>query len=306
MLGTKMKVGSLEEDLKEVGLDAGKVLGEIDRVTGRLSEARTNPGAGGPPVPGAAPARSVENRGLYEGRQTPGSRPSSASAPARAGGKALTLAEQARRELSADGTDPAANQAEAFRAIKKKRKSAAMKLAARLYRKGKKATLRVASRMYRKRNKRKILLRAKKKLKKFGAKMLSKLHKAGKRIMMQHADTALANLREDLNTGGNADEAVNSYEEAAFNSGMLAMHLGEVFEALGDKESAETMYSLSDIASDLSEDLDKVGEADLSEGQEEKLRRVLDQTVKALRVWEGFGSPTLFQAITAANQAVEG
>ena len=38
----------------------------------------------------------------------------------------------------------------------------------------------------------------------------------------------------------------------------------------------------------------------------EKLRRVLDQTVKALRVWEGFGSPTLFQAITAANQAVEG
>ena len=52
--------------------------------------------------------------------------------------------------------------------------------------------------------------------------------------------------------------------------------------------------------------VDKVGKADLSEDQEEKLRRVLDQTVKALRVWEGFGSPTLFQAITAANQAVEG
>lgn len=303
MLGTKMKVGTLEESLKEVGLDAGKVLGEIDRVTGRLSESRSNPGAGGPPIPGAAPARSVENRGLYEGRQTPGSAPRSTGKPS---GGAVTLAEQARRELSAAGVDPAANQAEAFRAIKKLRKTAAMKLAARLYRKGKKATLRVASRMYRKRNKRKILLRAKKKLKKFGAKMLAKLHKAGKRVMMQHADTALANLREDLNTGGGNDEVVNSYEEAAFNSGMLAMHLGEVFEALGDKESAETMYSLSDIASDLSEDLEKVGESDLSEGQEEKLRRVLDQTVKALRVWEGFGSPTLFQAIDAGNRAVEG
>ena len=64
MLGTKMKVGTLEESLKEVGLDAGKVLGEIDRVTGRLSESRSNPGAGGPRIAGAAPGGAVDTRGL--------------------------------------------------------------------------------------------------------------------------------------------------------------------------------------------------------------------------------------------------
>jgi hypothetical protein len=47
----------------------------------------------------------------------------------------------------------------------------------------------------------------------------------------------------------------------------------------------------------------KIGEADLSEGQEEKLRRVLDKTVNAVRVWESFGSPTLFQAIEAGRAA---
>jgi len=300
MLGTKMKIGSLEEDLKEVGLDAGKVLGEIDRVTGRLSESKANPGAGGPPVPGSAPARAIENRALYEGGNTPGAQRSGSTTQV-APGKLVTLAEQARQELKAAGTDPAANKEEAFRAIKKKRKSAAMKLAARLYRKGKKGVLRAASRVYRKRNKRKILIRARKKIKKFGRKMLAKLHAAGKRVLSMGTDDALANLREDLNSPSATNETTNGYEEAAFNSGLLAMHLGEVFETLGDKESAETMYSISDIASDLSEDLEKLGEGDISEGQEEKLRRVLDQTIKALKIWEGLGSPTLFQAIDVAS-----
>jgi len=290
MLGTKMKVGSLEEDLKEVGLDAGKVLGEIDRMTGKLAEAR--PGSASPPVApqGQVPSRLAEDRNLLGG-----------SRPAASGGKVKTLAEQARAELRQAGVDPAANKEEAFRAVKKIRKSVAQKLAARLYRKGKKAALRVASRMYRKRNRRKILLRAKKKLKKFGSKMLAKLHAAGKRVVMQHNDQALANLREALNNTSGAPDNDNSYEEAAYNAGLLAMHLGEVFEAVGDKESAETMYSVSDIAADLSEDLEKIAESDISEAQEEKLRRVLDQTTKALKVWEGMGSPTLFQAIEHAG-----
>ncbi len=301
MLGTKTNVGTLEESLKEVGLDAGKVIGEIDRMTGRLAESRGNPA---PPIPSTgAPARSVENRGLYEGGQPPTGNRQQGAAPA---GKVTTLAEQARAELRAAGVDPSKNVEEAFVAIKKKRKTAAMKLAGRLMRKKFRAVRRVASRMYRKRNKRKILIRAKKKLRKFGAKTLAKLHKAGKRIMMQHADQALSNLREDLNSPSGSADTSNQYEEAAFNAGMLASHLGEVFEALGDKESAETMFAVSDIASDLSEDLEKIGEADLSEGQEEKLRRVLDQTVKALKVWEGFGSPTLFQAIEHAEAIAEG
>lgn len=300
MFGRKNNVGTLEESLAEVGLNPTKVLGEIERVTGRLAEASKDPGGSGPPVAGNAPARSVENRNLYENNQTPGSKPE----PKKPSSKVMTLAEQVRREMMAAGQDPAANVDEAFRAVKKLRKSAAAKLMARLARKGKKAALRTASRMYRKRNKRKILIRARKKLKKFGAKMLAKMHKSGKRIMMQHdMDKELANLRESLNTEAVEVETVNQYEEVAYNASLLSLHLGEVFESLGDKESAETMYTLSDVASDLSEDLEKIGEADLSEGQEEKLRRVLDKTVNAVRVWESFGSPTLFQAIEAGRTA---
>lgn len=300
MLGTRNKVGTLEEDLKEVGLDPNKVIGEIDRMSDRLQEVRRNPGSGGPPVPGAASSRAAENRGLYEDRQPPTRQ---GYAPA-GGTKPLTLAEQARRELRAAGVDPEKSLDEAFKVMKKKRKTAAQKLAARLYRKGKKAALRVASRLYRKRNKRKIAMRAKKKLKKFGAKLLAKLHKAGKRIVMSN-DDALANLREDLNNPNASGDHVNEHEEAAFNAGLLTLHLAEVFEVLGDKESAETLYTLSDVAADLSEDLEALGTSDLSEAQEEKLRRVIDQTVKGLRVWEGLGSPTLFQAIEA-TQASEG
>lgn len=302
MLGRNGQVKSLDESFKEVGLDSGKVLGEIDRMTGRLQEARRDPNAGGPPVRDeSAPSRAAENRSLYEhgprgGRGTPAARPST--------GGAITMAEEARRELRAAGIDPEANVAEAFKVLKKKRKTAAMKLASRLYRKSKKAVLRTASRMYRKRNKRKILIRAKKKLKKFGSKLLAKLHKAGKRIVMSD-DQALANLREDLNnpSASSGSGGMNSYEEAAQNAGLLAMYLGEVFEVIGDAESAETMFTLSDAASDLSEDLEKVSEEDLSDSQEERLRRVLDRSVAGLKVWEGIGSPTLFQAIEAISSA---
>jgi len=293
-----MNVGTIEEDLKAVGLDPGKMLGDIDRMTGRLQEASRNPGAGGPPVRGATPpATGVENRNLLsEDRRTSGGK-----APA---GKYLTITEQARRQLKDAGLDPRANTAEAFRAIKKLRKTAAMKLAGRLYRKAHKATMRVASRMYRKRNKRKILVRARKKLQKFGSKMLHKLHAAGKRIVMQHADTQLANLRESLNSGvPGSSGKLNPHEESAHNAGLLSMYLGEVFEALGDKESAQTMYDLSDVASDLAEDLDRIASSDVSDAQEEKLQRVLAKTVDALKVWEGFGSPTLFQAISTGLQA---
>jgi hypothetical protein len=294
MLGRNRQVKSLDESFKEVGLDSGKVLGEIDRMTGRLQEARRNPGAGGPPIRDeSAPARITENRSLYEHGPRGGY----------AHGKAITLAEEARQELRAAGVDPEANVAEAMKVMKKKRKTAAQKLAARLYRKSKKSVLRKASKLYRKRNKRKILLRAKKKLKKFGAKLLAKMHKAGKRIVMSN-DQALSNLRESLNNPSvSTGEGMNSYEEAAHNAGLLAMYLGEVFEVLGEDESAETMFALSDAAADLSEDLEKIAEEDLSDSQEDRLTRVLERSVAGLRMWEGVGSPTLFQAIEYVTQA---
>ncbi len=305
MLGRKGQVGTIEEGLTEVGLDAGKVIGEIERMTGRLQEVRKDPGAGGPPVPGKGEPRAKENRDLYEGRETPRSTHSAGGGGGGGGGgKALTLKEQAHAEMRAAGLDPSKNVEEAFKVIRKKRKTSAQKLALRLYRKSKKAVLRVASRMYRKRNKRKILVRAKKKLKKFGSKMLAKLHKAGKRIVMSN-DTALANLREDLNKVGGGDSEGNSYEEAAYNAGLLSMYIGEVFEVLGDVESAETMFALSDQAADLADTLEAVGDGDLSDGQEDKLRKILDRSVAGLKVWEGFGSPTLFQAIEAAQAPSE-
>lgn len=300
MFGHKGQVGTIEEGLSEVGLDPSKVIGEMERMTGKLAEAR----AGGPPIrTEGAPSRAAENRSLYEGRETP--RP--AHAPQGGGGKPAvvkTLKAQAFEECLAAGIDPSKNIEEAFKVVKKKRKSAAQKLASRLYRKSKKAALRVASRMYRKRNKRKILLRAKKKIKKFGSKMLAKLHKAGKRIVMSN-DQALANLREDLNSPSGSAEKSNSYEEAAFNAGMLSMYLGEVFEVLGDEESAETMFSLSDQAADLAEALEAIEEGDLSDTQEERLRKILSRSVQGLKVWEGLGSPTLYQAIEASQATGE-
>ncbi len=270
-------------------------------MTGKLQEARRDPAAGGPPIPGSAEPRAKENRSLYEDRQTP------RQTHAQGGeGKVLTLKAQALAEMREAGLDPAKNVEEAFKVVKKKRKTAAMKLMSRLYRKSKKAVLRTASRMYRKRNKRKILIRAKKKLKKFGSKMLSKLHKAGKRIVMSN-DQALANLREDLNkpgTGAAGDG--NSFEEASYNAGLLAMYLGEVFEVLGDEESAETMFSLSDQASDLADVLESIGEGDLSDVQEDRLRKILDRSVAGLKVWESLGSPTLFQAIEASVESPTG
>lgn len=298
MLG-KNGVKSLDESFREVGLDSGKVLGEIDRMSGLMEARAKHPGAGGPPVPGTADPKSVENRNLYEHGKPP---VAPGRAPAGGGSRrvVITMAEQARRELKAAGTDPAANQEEALKIVKKKRHTAAEKLAARLGRKKRKGKLRMASKLYRKRNKRKIILRAKKKIAKFGRAVLAKLHKAGKRIMMS-TDQDLANLREDLNKPGTSAsaETSNQFEESAYNAGLLSLYIGEVFESLGDKESAETMFTLSDTASDLAGELEKLGESEMSDGQEERLRSVLGQTVKALKVWEGFGSPTLFQALEA-------
>lgn len=310
-------VRSIEEDLQEVGLKPTAVVGEIERMTQGLAEAKKNGGNAGPPVSGTAPPRSVENRALQESRTggapagKPGrkssEKPVSETAPRDAKGKRVTLAEGARQALRDAGKDPAANQDEAFKVIKKIRKTAAMKLASRLYRKAHKSAMRVASRVYRRRNKRKIAVRMKRKLKKFGRGLLQKLHKAGRRIVMSD-DSALANLREDLNSNGGvaSGDSQNQYEDAAHNAGVVSMLMAEVFEALGDQASADTMQALSDVSSDLADDLGKLGaDGTMSESQDERLRKVLAQVVKGLKVYEGMGSPGLFDAIRASRHLAD-
>ena len=254
MLNRKNKVTSLEESFKEIGLDPGKTLDEMNRFA-NLVEAKTKK----PGPPEVQP-------GQIEGAPAP-----------------------KKKEEPVE---------EAFQVKKKKRQTAAQRLKARLGRRRHKAERRKASKMYRKRNKRKIVRRMKAKLRKFGAGRLAKIHAAGRRVVMAHADSELANLREELNSlvEGVNDEP-NSFEEAAYNAGVISMYLGEVFEQAGDEQSAETMFTLSDLAADISEELDALSEEEVSEGQQEKLRKILEGVVRALKVYEGIGSPSVYEAM---------
>jgi len=264
-------VRPLAEELKEIGMDPEKTLGEINRNSALIN--RRMDGGNGGGAPGYV-QQQQQRQNLQEAKDT-----SSASA----GDKG---------DLD-----------EAFRAMKKKRKSAAEKLAAKRSRKKRKSQLKRAAKMYYKKAKRKILKRAKAKLRKFGKAGLQKLHKMGKRIVMGSEE--LANLREDLNTGASGEKS-NPFEEAVFNAGMLAMYLGEIFEAAGDVESAETMYDVSDKAAEMSESWANLDEEDeLDEDQEAQLERVLEHTVKALKLYEGMGAPSLMDVIEATEETPE-
>lgn len=270
-------VQPLEEGLKEIGLDPQKTLGEMHRTT-KLVEARLGVGNGGglpsylqPRQPGQAPAETPTSDGP-----------------------------------SGEPVD------EAFKAVRVKVKTAGEKLKSKLARKkqglGK---LRRKSKMYYKKFKRKIAKRAAKKLAKFGRAGLEKLHKMKKRITMssQPDESPLAGLREDLNSLGgeqHADDRSNPFEEAAFNAGLLASHLGEMFEAFGDEQSAETMYAISDQAADLSESLDALGEEDeLDEDQSACLNRILEGVIKAMRMYEEMGAPSLDQILDFKAEEAE-
>jgi hypothetical protein len=266
-LNRNRQVRPLTEELKEIGLDPQKTLGEIHRTTA-LIDKRMGGGNGG-----GAPAYA-SGRQLQEVREQPGT---------------------PQGQQSGSGEDLE----EAMRAVKKKRVTMGEKLKAKRSRRKRRSSLRKAAKMYYKKFKRKIAKRAAKKLKKFGKAGLEKLHKMGRRIVM--SDDQLANLREELNSGG-ATDASNQYEDAAFSAGMLALYLGEIFEAAGDQESAETMYDASDAAADLSEALAHLEEEDEpEEEQEQRLESILDHTVRALKVYEGMGAPSLFDVLEAVE-----
>lgn len=273
------QVRPLTEELREIGLDPDKTLGDIRR-TVKLVEARTtgSTGGGAPSyVRGQKPTPVVEDVS-GKGDDAPGA---GDAAPAEGG------------------------LAEAFRLVKQRRVPASQKAKARRKRRKVRGKLKRAAKMYYRRLRRKISRRAKMKRRKFGgAAGLAKLHKARRKVMMASKEGPLANLREDLNaTTSAADATSNQYEEAAFSAGLLAMYLGEMFEAYGDHESAETMYDASDAAAEISEALDGAPEdAVMTEEQEAQFQHVLDRIVKALRMYEAMGTPSLMQVIEACKE----
>jgi hypothetical protein len=267
-LNRNRTVRPLTEELKEIGLDPEKTISEIQRTTALIDKRMGGGNGGGSPA-------YTRDRQLQEVREQPGT--------------------PSRQSASDEELD------EALKVVRKKRVTMGEKLKAKRGRRKRRSALRKAAKMYYKKFKRKILKRAAKKLKKFGKAGLEKLHKMGRRITM--GDDRVANLREELNTGGSGENS-NPYEEAAFSAGMLSMYLGEIFEAAGDQESAETMYDVSDAAADLSEGLASLGEDDEPEDeQKQRLERILDHAVRAIRVYEGMGAPSLFDVIEATESA---
>jgi hypothetical protein len=272
-------VQPLEEGLKEIGLDPEQTIGQIQKTTDLINRRMDGGNGGGAPGYTQPQQPPKPPQGLREVSETP-------------------------QGTTPDPTGDGEDLDEAVKVVKRKRVSMFKKMMAKRSRKKRKGKLRRAAKMYYKKFKKKIAKRAKIKLKKFGKAGLAKLHKMGKMIRM--SDDNLANLREDLNTGGGSGDNANPFEEAAFNAGMLALYLGEIFEAAGDIESAETMYDVSDAAADLSEAWDTLAEDDeLDEDQEAQLERVLDSTIKALRVYEGMGAPSLMDVIEATEDEPE-
>ena len=286
---SKMNVRPLAEDLEGMNLDPDAFLGQVRRTTG-LVEHRLGVG-NAPPVavpdlPGVVTDLRPEGNNLPE-----------------SGGPA------GEEELE-----------EQFKVVKKMFKTAGEKMKSKLKRKKRGlAKLARMSKMYRRKNKRKIAKRMKKKLAKFGAAGLERLHKMRKRVVMSADAPAtpaitesvaprsrIDELRENLNAvhghqeGSQPnDDISNPYEEAAYNVGVLAMYLGEVFEAWGDEESANTMYGLSEQAAELSEMLDGFDEGDaLEESQMDLLMNLLEGIEKGVAVHEEMGHPTVDQVIT--------
>jgi len=259
-------VQPLDEALTEIGLDPVKTLGDMHR-TNDLIEARVGGNSGGGAPAYIRPARSQITEDLDE-----------------------VVVDYDTVDL-----DEGVDLGEAIRIVRSRRLTSGQKAKGRRGRKKRRAQIKATGRKYRARSRRKIAKRARLKLRKYGTAGLERLHKQRKRVVMSN-DSDLANLREDLNElGGSVAENSNSYEDAAFNAGLLAMHLGEMFEAYGDTQSAETMFDVSDAASDLSEAFEVLSPdtEELDEDQEDRLQRVLDSLVKGLRIYEAMGSPSM-------------
>jgi len=274
MLNRNTKVRSLAEELKEIGLDPEKTIGQINRTT-KLVESRAFGSQGGGAPSYLRPVKPV---------------------------KALSEAtESTDYDDDGDGIDLS----EAVKMVKQRRIGAAEKAKTRRERMHNRGKIKQAGKAYRRGKGKRVIKRHAKVTKRIGVAGMQRLAKGRKKVMTQ-GDSPLSNLREDLNSAEGIEigssNSTNALEDAARNAGWLAMYIGEIFEAVGDLQSADTLFDASDASADLAEQLSgDITEEDLTEEQSQMLERVLGTLVKALRMYEAMGSPSLFDAFDLAE-----
>lgn len=277
MLNRNKKVVPLEEGFAELGLDAGKMLGSMERNSKLVEERITGTsGSGGPPIQSYGEPAHVADKTLLDSDGAP--------VPTKPDGSPMTEAEL-----------------EEFKLLKKKVGTLARrkKKKAKLFYKKFKGKLKAKAKKYRK-------TAGAKKAKKRHARVLKRIGgpKKGKRVVT-HTDLPndLASLREDLNTStgdGFVDdnESMTSFEEAALNASYLCILMCEVFDVMGETETAENLLQISESGASLSDDLTGVtSEEEMNAEQAQAFEELVSTTVKALRFWEGLGAPGLDEAI---------
>lgn len=226
----------------------------------------------------------------------------------------LSLREASEAIVLDTKPDPAGDpQDEAFKLVKRKLKTAKDKVLRRLKRlknRAKRSTIARASRQYYKRMKRKISKKMKKLRAKFGGGAgLSKVRAGGRKRILSTGMDRVATLHEDLNRLSASVEAaveppldeskVSDYAYAALQAGQVSALLADRFELYGDTAAAEALNRLSDVAADLSEDLDV---EDPPAEAVEKLDRVMRGVIRALKTFEEIGSPSLVDLIESASR----
>lgn len=272
---------TLEEEFASVGL-SGKMIEEIERHTQLVEDSPMNPRpTGGKQASGMGGSPAGDRRELNEHEYRE------------------TLVNRGSGAAPAPGSSGPESQEEALKVMKKKRKTAGERLAAKIeYKKGR-SEKKKASKMYRKTHKRAIKKRMAMKLRKFGGTAgLAKLHKQNKRAVMAGAEEELASLREGIENIGH-DSDSNIYEDVAYHAGVYAFMVGEILEAMEAEQEAEAMYALSDRAADLSEAFEGIEELD--EAQGERLEAVIQGVHKGMRAYEALGSPSLYEAAQYAR-----
>jgi hypothetical protein len=327
----KTKISTLEEDFKSLGLDPDKSLDTIDRQHA-LVERRVgtmndpNVSGGEPPVldvPGVDGPSNLdedvetdpddvdaflnsltEDEDDVDTEDKPDAKTEEDDDQEGHGlsEEIMALLDEEYEPLLDISDIDSANKEEAFKAVRKKIRSASDKLRARLKRRKSRSKNRRRSKKYRAKNRMKIKRRMKRKLQKFGRAGLAKLHKMKKRVVMADREEDRSDydaLREDLLSLTESRDDVPStgdylgpFEEAAFSAGYLAMLIAEHFDAMNDVEAGDALFDLSESAADLCEDLEGIMDADdLSEENDAKLRSLVEGVIKGLRVYESIGAP---------------
>jgi hypothetical protein len=279
-------VGSLDEDLKDIGIDSDKFLGRVHHMTGLMEE------------------RSGKNGGW---KGTP---------PVAQYGMGPKNSSHVTEERSFRNDDEDAEQLDEAFVIKQGLRGGAKRAAER---KSKKARLKDpaayarSKALGRRSSVKKARKRTEKKKKRtFSASRMKALHRAGKRISKsfggepdevdeQRRSAAIeAALAEDTQYQAALAEYEDSkvadspFFDAACNVEEIAIRFEEIFDTIGENEAAKVMEALGEHAATLAKELE--GVTDLSEDQDTQLKDILAQAAKGIRFYESKGEPSLKEA----------